>query len=122
MIPFVLPDIIDFVPLLRISTENTFQQISRFFGDKPRDLKVTLQNFLIQVCCVGIFERKISTDQGEHDDTTGPYISIQSLIPKTSNHLRGSIARTATCCLESLTLLVSVGKSEIYNLDVLVLI
>lgn len=43
---------------------------------------------------------------------------MQPTVTFASNHLRSSIARATTCCLQCLILFVSVGQAEVNDFDV----
>jgi hypothetical protein len=120
--PSMFPDITDGVPPVRISAENTLEQVSSFFRHKLGNLEISLQDLLIQLGCVRVFKGQVSTDECEHDDSTTPDIHIGAQVPLARNHLRSSIAGTSTCSLQSLSGLISIGQTKVNYLDVLVLV
>jgi hypothetical protein len=44
------------------------------------------------------------------------------MVTFTSNHFRGSIARTTTCCFECISIIVHIRETEVNNLDVVLVI
>ena len=44
------------------------------------------------------------------------------MVPFSCNHLRGSVARRSACCLQSLIFVIHVRETEVYNLDIVLVV
>jgi len=83
---------------------------------------LALQDFLVQLRSIGVFERKESTNQGEQNDPTTPGVNLSPNVLLASDHLRGSITRTTAGRLQSFAFAECVGEAEVNDLNVLLVV
>jgi len=102
-IPRMWSYFVDLESLIRISIHDSLHEISSFGRNKLWNREIASYDFLIQKRRIWILERKISTNQREHDDSRAPYIHTKSFIFPPSDHLRCCIAWRPTCCLQELS-------------------
>ena len=91
-----------FETLCRVCIKDFCNQISAVRADEIRDSVVSVQDFLVQHVSFWVFKRQISADHSVEDDTTRPDVGGQAMVVLTGDHLRRSIARTATRRLQGL--------------------
>lgn len=65
VVPRMRPDLLDGVPLLRISVQNLVEQVLSLIADVARGLEVGAEDLLVKLTRVGVFEREIAANQGE---------------------------------------------------------
>lgn len=82
-----------------VSCENRLQKISGILRDELRDRKFTTHDFVVQDRRIRILERKIPTNQCEHNDSTTPNIYAYSLVLLARYHFWSSVARWSASCL-----------------------
>ena len=121
-IPFVVLDLSYSIPLRWVSIQNFLDQIFAGFRNETWNQKVTVQDFLVELACVGVFERKVATCHGVQDDAAAPNVRVETLVSFTCDHFRSGIAWTATCSFEHFTLLIHVGEAKVDNLDIVLVI
>lgn len=81
-------------------------------------LELAGQNFLVELGSVFVFEGQVASDHGKKDDATGPHVDARSKVGLALDHLRRGVAGTSAGRLEGVALLVSVGKAEVDQLEV----
>jgi len=121
-VPLVGANVSHHESLLRVSVQHLPDQVLGRLGDDAWDQVVAVQNLLVELACIGVFEGEIPASHGVEDDTTAPNIRVKAMVLLTGDHLRSSIARTSTSGLKGLSLLVHVRKTKINNLDVVLVI
>lgn len=117
--PCVLPYIRYLIPLLRICVQYVLYQVARLRRYKFGDCVVAIQDFLVQIGCIRVFEGEIAADHREENDTTAPNVNVRAEVALPCNHLWRSVARGATGCFQSFSRFVGIGEAEIDYLDVL---
>ena len=118
----MLSDIFDCEASLGVSVQNFLDQVLAGSGDEAWDQVVTVQYLFVQSISIWIFKRQVAARHGIKDDAAAPNIRIQSIVPLASNHLWSCIAWTPTCCLQSLSFLISIREAEVDNFDVIFVI
>jgi len=74
-------------------------------------------DLFVEVRGLWILKWEVTADHSVEDDPTAPYISSESMVSLTSNHLRGCVARGSTGCLKRSSLLIHVTETEIDDLE-----
>jgi len=72
---------------------------------------------VVELRNIGVLEGEVATDQGIEDDAHAPHIGGGSVVGKSPNHLRASVARRATGGGEELAPFVSIGEAKIDDLQ-----
>ena len=115
----MLSDIFDCEASLGVSVQNFLDQVLAGSGDEAWDQVVTVQYLFVQSISIWIFKRQVATGHSIKNDAAAPNIRIEAIVPLSSNHFWSSIARTPTCCLQSLSILIGVGEAEVDYFDVI---
>ena len=118
----MLSDLIDVNSLARIRDENLSDHVSGLIGQKVWQIIISVQNLLVEVRSFLILVGEISTEHGVEDYTTTPEVAHETVVPLSSNHLWGCIARTTAGCFECIALLVEVTQAEVNNFKTLIVI
>ena len=118
----MLSDIFDCEASLGVSVQNFLDQVLAGSGDEAWDQVVTVQYLFVQSISIWIFKRQVATGHSIKNDAAAPNIRIEAIVPLSSNHFWSCIARTSTCCLQSLSFLIGVGEAEVDNFDVIFVI
>lgn len=92
-VPSMLPNVSNSMSLLWVSVQNTAHHVSGVLRDELRDLEVATQDLLIQVARVRVFKWQVAADEGEKDDTNGPYVNMRSMVALACDHFRCGVAR-----------------------------
>lgn len=103
-VPIVISNILNFKPLCWVSVQNFLNKVFVLCRYEAWDQKVTSKNLFVQLICIWIFKRQITTSHCIQNDSTRPDICTQSMISFTCNHFRCCIAWTPTCCFQCLSL------------------
>ena len=120
--PRVFSDICNLESLFRVRIQKVGYEIPRLWRNKFRDLVVSVEDLLVKIRRVWIFEGQVPTDQSKQDDSTAPNVNIRSMISLASNHLRSSIAGRATSSFQSLPSFISVRQPKIDYLYILLVV
>ena len=120
-IPCVFSNVANLISFLRICIEHLRQQVLCIFRQELWYFKVAIENFLVQISRIWIFKWQVAADKGVKNYTTAPDVNLRSKVSFACYHLRRSIARTSTCCLESLAILVSVAQTKVYDFNLLIM-
>ena len=120
--PRVLPNVRDLKALFWVSIKNICNEISWILWHKLRNSIISIEDFLVEICCVGVFEGKVTANHRKKDYTTAPNVHVGTQISLSSYHLRGCIARRATSGFQCLSCFVGIWKSEIDYLNILSMI
>ena len=118
-VPVVRANVSDRDTLCRVGIQNLFHEVFQVDWKWWWYRVITSQNLLIQFVGIWILEGKVSTCHSVENDAAGPDIRSEAVVLLAGNHLRGSIARTATSCLKESIICVGIWKAEIDDLDVL---
>ena len=121
-VPLVSADVIYQESLLRICVQHFPDQVFRCFRNYPRDQVVAVQDLLVQLACVWVFEREVTASHGIEDDTTTPNVRIETVVLFASDHFRSCVAWTSTGSFQSLPFLVHVGQTKVNNFDIILVI
>jgi len=121
-IPLVSANVSDHESLLWVSVEDLSDEVFSRLRDDTWDQVIAVQDLLVELACVWVFERKVPTSHGVKDDTTAPNIRVKAMVLLTGDHFWSGIARTSTSSFESLSLLIHVRKTKINNFDVVLVI
>jgi len=108
LVPVVATDILNAVSDFGVGLKDILHEVSSIFACNFRDCVLAVKNFLVEVCCIGILEREVTTNEREQDHTTTPNIYLTPVVSLPSNHLRCCVTRRPTGCLQRLTILVGV--------------
>ena len=87
-----------------------------------RHLVLRLDNLLVELLRVLVFERKKPANHRVEDHPAGPNVCAKSVILLASDHLGRRVARTATSCLQFFARLVQITEAKVNNLDVVIVI
>ena len=85
------------------------------------NLEFSAKDLFVQIGCIWIFKRQVSTNKRIKDDTTAPDVNLGSKIALACNHLRSCVAWGATGCLECLTIFVCIAQAKINNFDIFIM-
>ena len=107
-VPLMRSDICNYEPLLWVCVQNFPDEILCCLRDYTWDQVITVQDLLVQLAGIRVFERKITASHSIQNDTTAPNIRVKAVVLLSSDHLWGSIARTSAGCFEGLSLLVHI--------------
>jgi hypothetical protein len=118
----MLPNLGKFEASVGISVKDFFNKIFALLRNKAGDEVVTIKDFLVELVSIGVFERQIPTSHSVKNHTRAPNISLETLVTLACNHFWRSVAWTSTGSLQSLSCLVGITQSEIYYLNVFVII
>ena len=108
VVPLSLSYLRYFVTSLGVNVKNTLQHFPRVRCQNSGQLKVPRHYFFVEFIGVGVFKRQIPAQHGIKNDTTRPYVNIQTLVSFTSDHLGCSVTRRPTGSFEFFTHLVLV--------------
>lgn len=122
IIPRVTSNVLNSVTLLWIDDENFTDKVSEVIWKVGGHRILRCLNLLIQLRCVLILERKVASYHRKQDNSATPYICHEPLILLTFDHFRSCIARASARCFKKLAFFVEISKSEVYNLDIVVVI
>lgn len=81
-----------------------------------REVKLSLQNELVEVFQVTCLERYSSAEHGKEQYTQRPYINKEPFVPLINDDLGGEISWGSALLLDHLALLYYFGNTEIANL------
>ena len=119
LVPRMGTDALDGQSLLWVSAKNFPDQVLASIAHKLRYLVLSIQDLVIQLIGLRVFERKETTYHSIDDNSTAPHIRRQAIVLLASHHFWSCIARTATCGLQKLTWFIRVTQTKINNLDVI---
>ena len=108
LVPFVCPDVLHSVPLVRISVQNLPYQILARLRNETGDEVIAIQNLLVKFTGIRIFKWQIATGHSIENNAGAPDIGIEAVVALASNHLWSGVTRTATRRFEHLSFLVHV--------------
>jgi hypothetical protein len=112
----MLSDLVNFDAILWVYCEYFSDQIFQWLRKTDCDIVLAIHNFLVQLHYIlAILKRQIPASHGKENNSCRPDIDSQSFVDLIFEHLWCSIAGRPTGGLESLVLLVSVGKPEVHN-------
>ena len=109
-------------PYFRICLENLTDQVSRLFSCNFGNVKLSIQNFFVQVSCIRIFKRHVSTNDSKENDTAAPHVYLTSKIAFSCNHFWCSITRTSTSSFKCFIVPVGIRQAKVNNFDVFIVI
>ena len=78
--------------------------------------------FLVEFIRILILEWEVAAEHCVQNNSTGPNINASAFVSLSGNHFRGSIAGWAAGRLQPFSWLVLVGKAEVYNFYVFMLV
>jgi hypothetical protein len=78
---------------------------------------LSCEYLFIESVGVFVFEREVSIEHGEENDSARPDIYLDTLVSLALDHFGSSIARRTTWCFEQFTLFISVTKPKIDDLQ-----
>jgi len=108
-IPFMLTDLIDFIPLFRLCIQDPDDKILRLRSYIIRNFILSSQNFHIKLLRILIFKRKVPSKQRKQNHPTGSKVNSDPNIRITCYHLRSCVTRRSTRCFQVIPLLIKVA-------------
>ena len=118
----MLLDLISGQPLVRVGLQDFIDEVDALRGQALRHLKLTAEDFLVQLGRGFVFKGQVARDHREKNDTAGPDIDARAIVLQSVDHFGCCVAGRSTCRLKQLSLFVLVAQSEIYKPDVLLMI
>lgn len=112
--PVMLLDICYFKSFFRLGIQHPCDEIFTVTRDEFGNLIVSIQNLLVQVPSVWIFEGQVATHEGKQNNSTGPNVNLRAEIPLSGNHFWSSVTWRSARCFQSFSCLVGIWKSEVH--------
>ena len=121
-VPYMVLNIGDCETPSWVRIENSFDKIFAVFAHEFWNCVVSVEDLLVEHISLGVFKRQVAAYHSVENDSATPDVSRQAVVLLSSNHLWSRIARTSTGSLQSLPWLISVRKSEIDDLYVVIVV
>lgn len=118
----VATDVLDSNTRLGVRVQDLLNEVLALRREELGHLVIGSHNLLVQIRCLGVLEGEVASDHGVENDTTRPNVRLQTVISLPGDHLGRCIAWRATRCLQRLILLVHVGKTEVDDLERVVVV
>lgn len=122
IVPGVVSDIFNGKALSGVRIKDHGDQVLGIVRKKAGHLVVCLEDLLVQLFGVLIFEWQVSADHCVQDYSAAPDVSSKSQVLLALDHLWCSVARTAASCLEAFSLVVKVAQAKVDNFDGVVVV
>lgn len=116
LVPIMVSNSLDWDSLVWIRGQDFVQEVFCERSHEVWHFKLPCEDFLIEFCCVRVFERKVPTDHGIENDASAPDVYLCRLVLLARYHLRRSVAWWTTCRFQKLMLWVNIAKSKVNNL------
>jgi hypothetical protein len=117
--PWMAPNLHQSISFLGVHVQDLLDQVSGRIGDEIRNAIIAIQNLLIKLICIWVFEWQIAAEHREENDSARPNVDLEPNVLLASDHLRGCIARTSTGCLKCfMGWRVQIGQAKINNLQI----
>ena len=120
--PVVIPYILNSEASGWVCVQDLLDQVLAVLGDETRDEVVAVEDFFVQLIGIRIFEGKIPARHRVQNDPATPDITIQAMVSFSSDHFRGSVARTTASSFQCFALFVSIRQTKVDDLDVVLLV
>ena len=121
-VPFMVSNVVNGKSFDGISIEDFLDEFFWRLGYKSWYQIIAIQNLFVQLACIWVLEWKISTGHCIQNNTTTPYIRVQTVVTFTSNHLWSSITWTTTCSFQSIAIIIHVWEAKVNYLDVVLVV
>ena len=115
-------DITYLEPLLGVGVQNLLDQVLRRLRYEARNQVVAVYDLLIQLARVRVLKRQVAAHHRIQNDAAAPDVRVQTLVSLASDHLRSSVARTATSRFEGVAFVVGVRQTEVNDFDVVLVV
>jgi hypothetical protein len=122
VVPRMSPDVLDRVPASGVWIQDQLQQLFGIIAEEGWQFVFRLEDFLIKLLRILVFERQVAAHHRIEDDATRPDVCAQPEIPLPFDHLRRRIARTATSRLQSFSGVVEVAQPKVDDFDAVVVV
>jgi hypothetical protein len=96
LVPWVLANLIDLNSMVWIRVEDLTNHIFCLLREKIRKIILSIEDFLVEIGCFLVLERKIAAEHGVKYNAATPEVAHETIIPLAGNHFRRSIAWTST--------------------------
>ena len=114
--PWMLLNLLNLIPFVRIDVKYMFHQISQLSGYSRGKFQICFFDFIVEVMSIGVFKGKVSTDHSKKDDSRAPNINCTSIVFLRLYHLGSCIKRGSTSSFQRFTILICIAESKIYDL------
>jgi len=105
-----------------ICVENLLNEVATIITDKLRNRVISVQDLFVKNIGLWVLKRQVPAYHGIQNDTTRPNICCQTMVLLASNHFWSCVARTATSSFQSLARSISIWKTKIDNLNVVIVV
>ena len=97
-VPWVVSNLCDWNSIRWVSYKDFLYHVFGIFRQVVWKSVLCVQYFLVQVWGFLVFKWKEATEHCVQHNSARPEVTHQAIVPVAGDHLRGSIARRATCC------------------------
>lgn len=122
LVPRVSSDLFNCDSVRRVCNENFGNHVFRLLRQEVRKGILGVQDFLVEIRRLLVFERQITAQHRVKHDATTPKIAHQPVVLLSGYHLGSGIAWASAGCPQGLSLLIQVTKTEVNDLEGLVVV
>ena len=108
VVPGMLFNLFNSIPLLWVCLKNIVEQVFSFVWHIVWGLEVSAQNLFVQVRGVWVFKRQVTADECKQDYSAWPDIDICPVVFFSSDHLWRCVTWTSTCSLQEFIIFISI--------------
>ena len=101
-----------------VSLQHLLDQILREGRHEAGDQEIACQNFLVKFIGVWVLKRQIPARHRVQDNSTGPNVGAQSVVPLASDHLRSCVTGRPTGRFQLLPFCIGIRQAKVHDLDV----